>query len=153
MSCCSDSETNFPVLRKCWPSREPVAEKAQLSSSTAGKAAAHVLGVQAPVGFRDPAGFCTGGEERGFCRRRCVELEPGRDCMLAWSGYNASENCKWPGYLSLPRSIRFAGVPSGLATTSKAPGAGWLQVLVYCLCGVAYGSRAALEDLERGNLR
>ena len=25
----SDSETSFPVLLKCWPSREPVVEKAQ----------------------------------------------------------------------------------------------------------------------------
>ena len=26
---CSLNETSFPVLRKCWPSRAPVAEKAQ----------------------------------------------------------------------------------------------------------------------------
>lgn len=28
-SCCSDRETRSPVIMACWPSREPVAEKAQ----------------------------------------------------------------------------------------------------------------------------
>lgn len=29
MSCCSESDTSFPVALKCLPSREPVVPKAQ----------------------------------------------------------------------------------------------------------------------------
>merc|ERR1712008_631596 len=44
------------------------------------------LGVQPPVGFWDPLGFCDDGDEFDFRRRRCVEIKHGRVSMLACIG-------------------------------------------------------------------
>ena len=41
------------------------------------------LGVQAPVGFCDPAGFTADGNSENFARRRQTELQHGRVSMLA----------------------------------------------------------------------
>ena len=41
------------------------------------------LGVQAPVGFWDPAGFAADGSTENFARRRQTELKHGRISMLA----------------------------------------------------------------------
>merc|ERR1712165_181004 len=57
------------------------------------------LGVQPPVGFWDPLGFCDDGDEFDFRRRRCVEIKHGRVSMLACIGYIVPEYFKWPGYL------------------------------------------------------
>eukprot|EP00441_Pelagodinium_beii_P045409 CAMPEP_0197620706 /NCGR_PEP_ID=MMETSP1338-20131121/1489_1 /TAXON_ID=43686 ORGANISM="Pelagodinium beii, Strain RCC1491" /NCGR_SAMPLE_ID=MMETSP1338 /ASSEMBLY_ACC=CAM_ASM_000754 /LENGTH=152 /DNA_ID=CAMNT_0043189967 /DNA_START=59 /DNA_END=514 /DNA_ORIENTATION=+ len=60
------------------------------------------VGVQPPVGFWDPAGYTSEGDERDFFRRRCVELKHGRVAMLACVGYIVPELFgRWPGYLSL----------------------------------------------------
>ena len=40
------------------------------------------LGVQAPVGFWDPAGFTADGSTENFARRRQTELKHGRISML-----------------------------------------------------------------------
>merc|ERR1712003_320016 len=45
------------------------------------------LGVQAPVGFWDPAGFTKDGDVDTFKRRREVELKHGRVSMFATMGY------------------------------------------------------------------
>ena len=45
------------------------------------------LGVQAPVGFWDPAGFTADGSVENFKRRRQTELKHGRISMLATMGY------------------------------------------------------------------
>ena len=47
------------------------------------------LGVQAPVGFGDPAGFAWNGEAYEFRRHRVVETKRGRASMLACTGYSA----------------------------------------------------------------
>ena len=44
------------------------------------------LGVQAPVGFWDPAGFTADGDVAAFKRRRSVELKHGRISMMATMG-------------------------------------------------------------------
>merc|ERR1712012_1152416 len=46
---------------------------------------------------------------------------------------------KFPGYLSPSFGIKFADVPNGLAAISKVPGAGWLQIIAYCLFCEATG--------------
>ncbi|CAJ1328936.1 unnamed protein product, partial [Effrenium voratum] len=59
------------------------------------------LGVQAPVGFWDPAGFTADGSTENFARRRQTELKHGRISMLATMGYITPEiTGKLPGYLS-----------------------------------------------------
>merc|ERR1712039_1027792 len=79
------------------------------------------LGVQAPTGFWDPAGFCNDGDELDFYRRRCVELKHGRVSMLACIGYIVPEYFKWPGYLSPSSNIKFADVPNGIGALTKVP--------------------------------
>ena len=89
------------------------------------------LGVQAPVGFWDPAGFTKDGDADNFARRRQTELKHGRIAMLATMGYITPEFAKWPGYLSPTLGIKFADVPTGLAAISKVPIAGWTQMILW----------------------
>jgi light-harvesting complex I chlorophyll a/b binding protein 1 len=90
------------------------------------------LGVQAPVGFWDPAGFCSDGSEVDFYRRRVVELKHGRVAMLACTGYIVQQFVKFPGYLSPSTKIQFADVPNGLAALSKVPAVGIFQWVIFC---------------------
>ena len=82
------------------------------------------LGVQAPVGFWDPAGLAADGNANNFSRRRQTELKHGRIAMLATMGYITPEFSKWPGYLSPTLGLKFEDVPNGLAAISKVPAAG-----------------------------
>merc|ERR1712070_1192337 len=90
------------------------------------------LGVQAPVGFWDPAGLTADGSVENFNRRRVTELKHGRISMLATMGYITPEiTGKFPGYLSPSTGLRFDDIPNGLAAISKVPGAGWIQIVAY----------------------
>merc|ERR1719198_717696 len=90
------------------------------------------LGVQAPVGFWDPAGLSADGSVENFARRRATELKHGRISMLATMGYITPElTGKFPGYLSPSAGLKFADVPNGLAAISKVPAAGWAQIAAY----------------------
>merc|ERR1712038_609087 len=90
------------------------------------------LGVQAPVGFWDPLGFTSDGDEASFKRRRSVEIKHGRICMLATMGYITPEiTGKLPGYLSPSTGLKFEDIPNGLGAVSKVPAAGWLQIIAY----------------------
>merc|ERR1711959_415572 len=91
------------------------------------------LGVQAPVGFWDPAGFTADGSTENFARRRQTELKHGRISMLATMGYITPEiTGKLPGYLSPSGGLKFADIPNGLGAISKVPNAGWAQIVAYC---------------------
>merc|ERR1719316_1281640 len=79
------------------------------------------LGVQAPVGFWDPAGFTADGSVENFARRRQTELKHGRISMLATMGYIVPEYARWPGYLAPNSGIKFTDVPNGLGALSKVP--------------------------------
>jgi len=113
------------------------------------------LGVQAPVGFWDPLGFTKDGDAEAFNRRRNTEIKHGRVSMLATMGYITPEVAgKFPGYLSPSLDLKYDDIPNGLAAISKVPGAGWLQIIAYCLyCestgGFGYNSNTA--SLEPGN--
>merc|ERR1719479_860031 len=90
------------------------------------------LGVQPPVGFWDPLGLASDGDEDVFKRRRTVEIKHGRVSMLAAMGYMTPEiTGKWPGYLSPSAGLKFQDIPNGLAAISKVPAAGWAQILAY----------------------
>merc|ERR1719310_612400 len=90
------------------------------------------LGVQAPVGFWDPAGFTADGSVENFARRRQTELKHGRISMLATMGYITPEiTGKLPGNLSPSAGLKFSDVPNGLAAISKVPTAGWAQIAAY----------------------
>merc|ERR1712196_640685 len=91
------------------------------------------LGVQAPVGFWDPAGFTADGSVENFARRRQTELKHGRISMLATMGYITPEiTGKLPGSLSPSTGLKFSDIPNGLAAISKVPTAGWAQIVAYC---------------------
>merc|ERR1719291_216166 len=58
---------------------------------------------------------------------------------------------KFPGYLSPAADLKFEDVPNGLAALSKVPGAGWVQIVLYCLfCegtgGFGYNSDNQMSD-------
>merc|ERR1719270_1092624 len=98
------------------------------------------LGVQAPVGFWDPLGLSADGDVATFRRRRITEIKHGRISMLATMGYITPEiTGKFPGYLSNSLDLKFEDIPNGLAAISKVPGAGWLQIVAYCLYCEATG--------------
>jgi len=106
------------------------------------------LGVQAPLGFWDPAGYMQEGTEADFLRYRSIELKHGRIAMLAAMGYITPEIVKFPGFLSPNSGLKFADIPNGLAAISKVPAAGWGQILAYmAFCEVNPG---AGSDVERG---
>merc|ERR1719291_144423 len=90
------------------------------------------MGVQAPVGFWDPAGYCADGSAADFTRRRVTEIKHGRVSMWACIGYIVPEYFKWPGYLSPNAGIKFAEVPNGLGALSKVPASGWAQIFIFC---------------------
>merc|ERR1739848_763292 len=90
------------------------------------------LGVQAPVGFWDPAGFTTDGDVDAFKRRREVELKHGRVSMFATIWYMVPEFYKWPGYCSPTQGVKFESVPNGLSALGKVPFLGWAQIIVFC---------------------
>merc|ERR1712060_481900 len=71
------------------------------------------LGVQAPVGYWDPAGLSKDGDSEAFKRRRVTEIKHGRVSMFACMG------------------IAFEDIPNGLAALSKVPGAGWVQIFLF----------------------
>merc|ERR1711956_174135 len=90
------------------------------------------LGVQPPVGFWDPLGLASDGDEENFIRRRETELKHGRISMLATMGYITPEiTGKFPGYLSPSQELTFNDIPNGLAAVSKVPAAGWAQIATY----------------------
>jgi len=90
------------------------------------------LGVQAPVGYWDPAGLSKDGDAEAFKRRRVTEIKHGRVSMWACLGYITPEYFKWPGYCSPSKGLEFADIPNGLAALSKVPGAGWVQIFLFC---------------------
>eukprot|EP00414_Alexandrium_minutum_P003170 CAMPEP_0113818478 /NCGR_PEP_ID=MMETSP0328-20130328/260_1 /TAXON_ID=39455 /ORGANISM="Alexandrium minutum" /LENGTH=300 /DNA_ID=CAMNT_0000786413 /DNA_START=96 /DNA_END=998 /DNA_ORIENTATION=+ /assembly_acc=CAM_ASM_000350 len=89
------------------------------------------LGIQAPVGFWDPLGFCDDGDEASFKRRRAVEIKHGRVAMIATIGYIVPEYYRWPGDLSPSEGISFADVPNGFGAFSKVPMLGWAQIILF----------------------
>merc|ERR1712137_696017 len=90
------------------------------------------LGVQAPMGYWDPAGLSNDGDADVFYRRRCTEIKHGRVSMIAATGYIVPEYFKFPGYCSTSAGLKFADIPNGLAALSKVPAAGIAQWLVFC---------------------
>merc|ERR1711904_602245 len=68
------------------------------------------LGVQAPVGFWDPAGLASDGNVEDFRRRRMTEIKHGRVSMIVCIGYIVPEYTKWGGYLSPSKGLKFEDV-------------------------------------------
>merc|ERR1719171_86158 len=108
------------------PSRVP-----QTTPLVACRAFESELGVQAPLGYWDPLGLARDGDELTFKRRRATELKHGRVCMYACLGYIVPEYTRFPGYLSVHPSVKFADVPNGLAALGKVPEWGGVQMFLF----------------------
>merc|ERR1712061_288368 len=106
------------------------------------------LGVQEPVGFWDPLGFTSDGDEAAFKRRRSVELKHGRVCMAATIGYIVPYYYKFPGFLSPSAGVKFADVPNGLAALGKVPALGWVQIVFFA--GIVEGAFGVTDDYKNG---
>merc|ERR1719277_180007 len=89
------------------------------------------LGVQAPLGFWDPAGYCKEGTAADFRRRRESELKHGRISMIAAIGYITPEYFKWPGSLAPHLGLKFSDVPNGLSAIKEVPQAGIAQFVFF----------------------
>merc|ERR1711937_608160 len=112
------------------------------------------LGVQAPLGYWDPVGFSSDGDQYTFLRRRSVEVKHGRVCMLATMGYITPEiTGKFPGTLAPTTGLKFEDVPNGLAAISKVPFAGWWQIIIYCyFCEFSAGFDKDVNNGTPGNM-
>merc|ERR1719217_1915777 len=114
------------------------------------------LGVQAPAGFWDPAGYCDDGDQEGFLMRRKAEIKHGRVCMWACMGYMVPEYFKWPGYLSPSQNLAFADIPNGLKAISKVPNLGWIQIFFFAglleTCWFEEDPSRAPGDFKRGGI-
>merc|ERR1719433_2338715 len=72
------------------------------------------------------------GDVDSFKRRRVTEIKHGRVSMFACLGYIVPEYFKWPGYCSPSAKLAFTDIPNGLSALSKVPGAGWVQIFLFC---------------------
>jgi len=63
------------------------------------------LGVTAPLGFFDPAGFCKVGDEEGFRRLRIAEIKHGRVAMMAAVGACVQPVLQFPGFDKVPKGM------------------------------------------------
>merc|ERR1712048_1428196 len=109
------------------------------------------LGVQAPVGFWDPAGYTKDGNMEKFKRRRSVEIKHGRVSMYACIGYIVPEYAKFPGVISPSEGLKFADIPNGLAALNKVPGSGWAQIVAFCGAFEAANGIDEFKEGEPGN--
>jgi len=115
-----------------------VATAAALAPAKKGKAAVatrisfeNELGAQRPLGFFDPLGLVTDGDEDKFNRLRYVEIKHGRICMLAVVGYLLTEaGVRLPGDIDYA-GTKFTDIPGGLAALSAIPTGGLLQIFAF----------------------
>jgi len=103
-------------------------------------------GVQPPVGFFDPLGFCKDGDADAFYRRRCTEIKHGRVSMIAAMGYITPEYFRFDGYCSPTEGLMFRDIPNGLGALSKVPAGGWAQWFLFCGFCEVYAARQDPND-------
>lgn len=100
------------------------------------------IGVTAPLGFFDPAGFCKVGDENGFRTLRAAEVKHGRVAMMAALGAVVQHFVKFPG---------FDQVPSGLAAVTESPGSVGMIALFLGAGALELGPWSENPNREPGN--
>jgi hypothetical protein len=89
------------------------------------------LGAQPPLGFFDPLGLVSDGDQEKFDKLRFVELKHGRISMLAVAGYLIQEaGVRLPGDIDYS-GTSFTDIPNGFAALSAIPTGGLLQLLFF----------------------
>ena len=87
------------------------------------------LGVQPPLGFFDPLGLLSSGDEAIFNRLRYVEIKHGRVSQLAFLGYLVTAaGFRLPGDINLS-GTKFADIPDGYPAIAAIGGAGIAQIV------------------------
>eukprot|EP00978_Attheya_sp_CCMP212_P024260 scaffold75976_cov44-Attheya_sp.AAC.2 len=92
------------------------------------------LGAQAPLGFFDPLGLVSDGDQEKFDRLRYVEIKHGRICQLAFLGQIVTRaGIHLPGDIDMS-GHSFASYPDGWAAISgpdAISGAGLAQIVAF----------------------
>ena len=116
----------------------------QASTSTTLKAFEDELGAQPPLGFFDPLGMVTDGDQEKFDRLRYVEIKHGRICMLGVVGYLVNKaGIYLPGDIDYS-GTKFSDLGSGWDASFAVPVAGALQVFAF----VGFLELAVMKDIE-----
>jgi len=103
----------------------------QEATSTSLNAFENELGAQPPLGFFDPLGLVSDGDEEKFARLRYVEVKHGRISMLAVLGYLVAEaGIRLPGNVNFD-GLEFTGVRNGWAAFNDLGGAGIGQIVAF----------------------
>jgi len=90
------------------------------------------LGAQAPLGFYDPIGLVSDGDQAKFDRLRFVELKHGRISMLAVVGYLiGNSNVRFSGNINLS-GTKFSEIPGGFAAFKAIGTEGIIQIVFFC---------------------
>eukprot|EP00536_Pseudo-nitzschia_multiseries_P005015 jgi/Psemu1/303058/fgenesh1_kg.90_\ len=118
----------------------------QKATSTSLNAFEDALGAQPPLGFFDPLGLVSSGDQEQFDRLRYVELKHGRICQLAFLGQIVTRNG-----IHLPGAIDKAGnsfesYPNGWAAIQgpdAIPGGGLAQIIAF----IAVLELAVMKDV------
>jgi len=72
------------------------------------------VGAMAPIGFFDPLGFTSVGDEAGFRKLRASELKHGRVAMMASIGLVGQHFLKFPGFEKTPAGLGALGTGEGV---------------------------------------
>ncbi|GAX26374.1 hypothetical protein FisN_2Hh208 [Fistulifera solaris] len=119
------------ILASLIASAAAFAPAQKTAQSTALRAFEDELGAQPPLGFFDPLGLVTDGDQEKFDRLRFVELKHGRISMLAVVGYLVQEaGVRLPGSIDLS-GTKFTDIPNGFAAFKAIPAGGLVQLLFF----------------------
>merc|ERR550514_1802172 len=75
---------------------------------------AEQIGAMEPLGFFDPLGFTSVGDEKGFSKLRASELKHGRVAMMASIGLVGQHFIKFPGFEQTPAGLGALGTGEGV---------------------------------------
>jgi Chlorophyll A-B binding protein len=89
------------------------------------------IGATLPLGFFDPLGLVSDGDQENFDRLRLVELKHGRIAMLAVVGFLVQEaGYRLPGDIDLS-GLKFADIPNGFAGLEAISYGGKVQLFLF----------------------
>ncbi len=119
----------------------------QKATSTSLSAFEDELGSQPPLGFFDPLGLVSSGDQEQFDRLRYVELKHGRISMLAFLGQITTRGgVHLPGAIDKKGTL-FTDIPDGWAAIegpNAMPQGGLAQILVL----IAILELSVMKDIE-----
>lgn len=120
--------------------------QASRSTTLRSKPFENEIGAIAPLGFFDPLGLVSDGDQNKFNRLRYVELKHGRISMLAVVGYLVQESgTRLPGTIDYSGTT-FASIPNGFDALSAIPQAGLLQLILF----IGFLELGVMKDITGG---